>query len=155
MAAPPVQALPHIGGVGGRSQSVLYRDYYSTTDPFGGDFTAALASYTIPTVNANADQPQAVQQSACDARLHRIPTAYLLLGEDDNLLHIYCQLTRFTPRHGLPPSEWDGRMFIHKGELHNNQGTVVEWLGEYSQRLTPIPMLTSWAPLLAPTPIRN
>ena len=83
--------------------------------------------YHIPFNQPNIPQPTVVQQMACDARQHRIPTAFILLGKRDIKLHVYCQLTKFSARHGLQASDWDNRMFIHKGELYNNQGVLVEW----------------------------
>ena len=113
--------------LGSSAPVVHYRDYYGTTDPFNGNYLAALDPYHIPFIQSNVLPPSVVQQMACDARQHRIPTAFILLGKRDLKIHIYCQLTKFTARHGLPASEWDNRMFIHKGELYNNQGVLVEW----------------------------
>ena len=130
-APPAVNVSQAAFGAHGQPPVVHYRDYYTTNDPFDGDYTAALAPYTVPVNNINVAPPAQVQQTAYDARQHHIPTAFLLLNDRDNRLHVYCQLIRFTTRHGLPASDWDGRMFIHKGKLHNNQRVLVEWLGDY------------------------
>ena len=116
---------------------VYYRDYYGTTDPFNGNFLAALEPYHIPFNHFNILQPVVVKQMACDARQHRIPTAFILLGKRDLKLHVYCQLTKFSARYGLPASEWDNRMFIHKGELYNNQGVLVDTFHQASQVRVP------------------
>ena len=32
---------------------------------------------------------------------------------------------------GLPPTPWDDKMFVGKGELHYNQQTIVKFQNEY------------------------
>ena len=64
---------------------VYYRDYYGTTDQLYGNFLAALEPYHIPFNQSNILPPSVVQQMACDARQHRIPTAFILLGKRDSM----------------------------------------------------------------------
>ena len=129
----------------GHALVVYSRDYYSTTNTFNGDYMAALAPYAIPLNNVNVAPPAQIQQTACDARQHRISTAFILLDSRDNRLHVYCQLTCFTTCHCLPASDWDNRIFIHKGELHNNQDVLVEWLGDYFHQTNQIQVPTEAA----------
>ena len=64
---------------------------------------------------------------AVSCQLQRVPMAFLLLHDDDNLLHIYLQLEKFEPRFWFPASSLDNRMSIEKGELHYNNHQLVEW----------------------------
>ena len=83
--------LPHTpAGIGDIVQPTvaLYRDYFTTTDSFNRDYAASLEQYTVPVNNVNITVSAKVQQTTCDARQHRIPTAFILLGHRDNRLHV-------------------------------------------------------------------
>ena len=114
-----------------RPPTVFYRDYFSdaTKDPFRGNYSGVLQSYMVPP--ADAPTPTVVRNAACNASTQNIPTAFILLHDNDIKLHVYLQLERFNARIGLPPTPWDDRMFIGKGELVHNQQVVVEWNDNY------------------------
>ena len=125
MAAPLPPPTP------GSAPLVYYRDYFSdaSNDPFNGDYTAVLAPYGVPAADAMA--PADLRNLAFNSRSQNVPTAFLLQHDDDGLLHIYLQLDRFNSRMGLPPTAWDNRNFIGKGDLHHNNHITVEWQNDY------------------------
>ena len=114
--------------------NVYYRDYFAdaSKDVFNGEYTNILAPYAVPA--ANAVLPNEVRQLAFNAKAQNIPTAFILLHNDDNLIHIYIQLDRFHPRAGLPATPWDDRSFIAKGELHHNSHIMVNFRDDYFGR---------------------
>ena len=114
-----------------QANSVYYRDFFSDTakDPFNGDYAQALLPYAVPATNA---VPAAdVRALAVNCRTQNVPTAFLLLHNDDQKLHIYLQLEKFHTRLGLPATPYDDRLFIGKGELHHNSHLLVEWNAAY------------------------
>jgi hypothetical protein len=111
--------------------TVHYRDYFAdaSKDVYNGEYTALLAPYSVPA--ANAMLPAEVRNLAVNCRAQNIPTAFVLLHNDDNLLHTYVQLDKFHTRAGLPHTPWDERMFIAKGDLHHNNHVTVEFVNQY------------------------
>ena len=146
----------------------LYRDYFADAshDVFNGSYEAVLEPYAIPTLG-EAHTPAAVRTLAQNCRTQNIPTAFLLLHNDDNLLHVYLQLEKFHPRAGMPATRWDNRMFICKGELHHNSHVAVEFREDYFNQIpanVPVPnpeMIDAGyatdptANLLGPNDLRN
>jgi hypothetical protein len=124
---PPVQGPVQAG-------NVYYRDFFAdaANDPFNGEYTNALIPYAVPAYMAVP--PAEVAALAISCRSQRVPTAFLLLHNDDKLLHIYIQLEKFEPRFGFPASPLDNRLFIGKGELHHNNHQLVEWDAQYFHR---------------------
>ena len=109
--------------------TALYRDFYNdpASDVFNRNYTDVLAPYN-PTTGGT---PAEVRTLACHCRSQGVPSAYLLLHTTDLKLHVYTQLDLFNPRMGLPATPWDDQMFIGKGELFNNQQTLVRWDPDY------------------------
>ena len=46
-------------------------------------------------------------------------------------LHVYVQLSVYTPLLGQPASQWDNQFFAFKGELVHNRPTIVAWGNNY------------------------
>ena len=160
MAAPPPGPA--------QAPTVFYRDYFADAahDVFNGAYEAVLEPYGIPGVG-DAHTPAAVRTLAQNCRTQNIPTAFLLLHNDDNLIHVYLQLEKFHPRAGMPATRWDDRMFISKGELHHNSQVTVEFREDYFNQIAanvavPSPEMIDAgyavdpaANLLGPNDIRN
>lgn len=110
-----------------------YRDFFAdpANDVFNGEYTDALLPYVIPGIQLS---PAEVRTLACNCQSQNIPTAFLLQHTTDNKLHAYVQLERFEARMGLPPTPWDGDMFIGKGELHHSNQILVKWENDYFNR---------------------
>ena len=125
-----------LGGAGalGPAQPVAchYRDYFSdaSNDPFGGNYTQVLQPYGVPLANQNVLSPAEVQQLALSGQTQRVPSAFLLQLPDGKL-HVFLQLARFDTRMGLPPTPWDNRLYVQKGELFHNQAQLVTWDSTY------------------------
>ena len=81
--------------------NVYYHDFFAdaSNDPFNGEYTNALLPYQVPATNAMP--PADVTALAVNCQLQRVPTAFLLLHDDNNLLHIYLQLEKFELRFGF------------------------------------------------------
>ena len=151
-----------------QAPTVYYRDYFAdaTHDVFQGNYEAILSPYGIPTLG-DAATPAAVRTLVQNCKAQNIPTAFLLLHNDDNLLHIYIQLDKFHPCAGMNATRWDDRMFICKGELHHNSHVAVEFREDYFNQIpanVPVPspdMIDAGyavdpnANLLGPNDIRN
>jgi hypothetical protein len=126
-----------------QAPSVYYRDYFAdaANDVFNGNYESILEPYGIPAIG-EAATPASVRTLAQNCKAQNIPTAFLLLHNDDNLLHIYIQLEKFHPRAGMPETRWDERMFISKGELHHNSPVIVEFREDYFNQIpanVPVP----------------
>ena len=105
---------------------VHYRDYFAdpANDVFDGNYADVLLPYSVPGLNHTAAE---VRTLACNCRSQQVPTAFVLLHSDDLLLHVYVQLDKFSPRMGLPVTQWDNNMYIGKGELVHNNQVLVQW----------------------------
>ena len=135
MAAPPPGPA--------QAPTAFYRDYFAdaTNDVFQGNYESILEPYGIPVVG-DAATPAAVCTLAQNCKAQNIPTTFLLLHNDDNLLHIYIQLDKFHPCVGMTATRWDDRMFICKGELHHNSHVTVEFRKDYFNQIAanvPVP----------------
>ena len=114
-----------------QATTALYREFFADAqnDPFQGNYANALLPYSIP--QANVLTPAQVSTLAVNSRNQNVPTAFILLHNDDVKIHIYLQLDKFDPRFGFPASPFDDRMFIGKGELHHGHHQLVEWQLQY------------------------
>ena len=117
-----------------QANTVYYRDYFAdaSKDVFNGDYTNILEPYAVPV--ANAVPAGDVRALAFNCHSQNIPTAFLLMHNDDLRLHVYIQLDRFHQRAGLPATPWDDSTFIGKGELHHNSHIMVRFRDEYFNR---------------------
>jgi len=114
----------------------LYSNFFSDAnrDVFKGDYAAAMAPYDVPLQgNANVLAPEQVKTLVVGARAQRVPTAFLLYH--GGRLHVYLQVDKFHPRLGMPPCDWDDKLFAQKGDLHRNQAVLVEWKSDYFHQL--------------------
>jgi hypothetical protein len=114
----------------------LYSTFFSDAnhDVFNGDYAAAMNPYDVPLQgNVNLLSPEQVKTLVVGARAQRVPTAFLLFH--DGRLHVYLQVDKFHQRLGMPPSQWDDKLFAQKGELHRNQAVLVEWKNDYFHQL--------------------
>ena len=140
MANPP----PLLNGPA-QATTALYREFFADArnDPFSGNYAEALRPYAI---NANNTMtPAQVSTLAVNCRNQNVPTAFLLLHQDDSKIHIYLQLDRLDPRFGFPASPFDDRLFVGKGELHHGNHQIVEWQLEYFHQTGNIQVPTSQA----------
>ena len=122
--AVPLAAVP--AGPTAPAPQVYYRTFFSdaSNDPFNGSYANVLSHYGGAGITNTS--PAALRQLVSNARLQRVPTAFLLQHEVDKSLHVYVQLERFETRMGLPATPWDNLMFASKGELrHNHHQTII------------------------------
>jgi hypothetical protein len=124
-----------------------YIDYFQNAahDSFNGEYAAALAPYDVPLAQnvPAAFTPDTIRTLVIGARAQKVPTAFLL--HHDEHLHVYLQVDKYHARLGLPPTQWDDRMFAQKGDLHRNQAVLVEWKADYFHQLP--------QQILVPTPV--
>ena len=69
-----------------------------------------------------------------------------LLLYHDGQIHLYLQPSKFDRRLGLLHTTSSNRMFITKGDLHNNQPVTANWLAGYFYQInaaTLVPEVTS------------
>ena len=132
MAAPP----PNLG-ILPTPATVTYRERFSDAsyDVFNGDYAAIMDQYKLDLQPVNAPTPASLATSACNARANGTvtPTAYLLMH--GGMIHLYHSISRFLPRLGQLPTEWDDLMFVTKGDLYQNMPTTTFWLSDYFRQI--------------------
>ena len=124
----------------GHMPVVQYRGYLSNTDPFNWNYTESSCPiwFFISIVPANVPAHVKVQQIACNIRYYIVPSAFILLSSHNRKLNVYIQLSKLSALHSLPTSDWDQRMSITKGKLHNNQSLIVEYFLQYIHHVNQI-----------------
>ena len=139
--APPVppippQQAPRILPVGpGATVFRTYREYYTYTDPFGGNYAQALEPFSVPLDQAAAITLQALAAQILAPSPTLAPVAFLKLcrpvgAAANNPGQVCCfhRPQRFEARFGLPATPWDDTVFAFKGEVVRGQmPAVVNW----------------------------
>ena len=122
-------AAPILPVPASRNQS--YVDYLNdiSNDPYRDlptGYTDIMDVFAIGLNNQIALPPAEVQSLVLSAE-----GSMPLLLLHDGFIHCYLQPTQFRRRIGLPATSWDNRMFVTKGNLHNNQPITANWSSEY------------------------
>jgi hypothetical protein len=109
-----------------------YADLFDQNDPWNGNYGSIFQpSYDLSV--APVTPPEQVRMGVVNARQYGHPTALLVAHEVNGVvaLHIYVQLSMYTPQLGQPASQWDNQFFAIKGELVHNRPTIVAWGNNY------------------------
>ena len=127
MAAPAALPLPVPAAL-----RTSYADLFDQNDPWNGNYDSIFQpSYDLSV--APATPPEQVRMGVVNARQYGHPTALLVAHEVNGVvaLHVYVQLSMYTPQLGQPASQWDNQFFAIKGELVHNRPTIVAWGNNY------------------------
>lgn len=89
-------------------------------------YTDIMTVFGVDLNNQTALPPAEVQLLVLAAE-----GAMPLLLLHDSPIRVYLQLSMYCCHIGLPTTAWDNRMFVTKGNLHNNHAITANWLPEY------------------------